>query len=121
MKTDNINLGKYDLNKLLRNPMLIHQIQDNLLSLNQMELLKSGILGAAIVSYAKIAPAACISILSKAGRQEVINLIGKPTMLLIDEYMGGQSQPDPQDIPQNLFLSPTIASKLDEEEKGKIL
>ena len=91
----NIDLGKYNLNKMLRNPMVIHRIQDNLLALDQMELLMNGgIIGAAIVSYSKICPSVVVKILAKENREQVTSLIGIDTMKLIDEYMEGEKDPD---------------------------
>ena len=102
----NIDFGKYNLNKMLRNPMIIHRIQDNLLVLDQMELLMNGgIIGAAIVSYSKISPSAVVKILAKENREKVTSLIGIDTMKLIDEYMEGETD-SPDDLPENLFTQP---------------
>lgn len=113
------NLGKYDLNQLLRNPGLVHKIQDNLIGLDWGNLMLSGsILGVSIVSYAKTAIEPLIKILhSEAAkdREQVTKLIGEETMKLIDEYMEG-SQPEvtndkesgksPNDLPNQLFNQP---------------
>lgn len=96
----NIDLGKYDLNQLLRNPGLIHRIQDKLRSLDGGKLiLTGGSIGMAIVAYRDMAIDPLIKILYKEERQKVIELIGKDIMDDILEYMGET----PDDLPPGLF------------------
>lgn len=97
----NIDYGQ-SFEKAFRNPGLIHRIQDALLEIDELKLMTFGILGASIVAYGRIAPNALIRILSKADRNEVIALIGKETMNLIDEYMEGEKE-DANDLPDGLF------------------
>ncbi len=87
------NLGKYDLKQVLRNPGLIHRIQDGLQRLEIGRQLKEvDLLTTAIVAYRDNAPDALIKILHKEDRQKVTALIGKELMKDIDEYMEGETE-----------------------------
>jgi len=82
----NVNLGKYDLNQLLRNPGTIHRIQDNL-----MDLKGEGVWIAGIRDLAKGNIGYCIKyIISQYddNPKEVTKLIGKETLKLIEEFEG---------------------------------
>lgn len=83
---DNRNLGKYDLNKLLRNPALIHRIQDNLMALQG-----EGVFSQTLRDNARDKPRMCIKMIAEqyqTNEREIIEIVGKPTIELIQEYLG---------------------------------
>lgn len=80
-KTD---LGKYDLNKLLRNPGLIHKIQDNLLALKHDSLFAE-----ALIMGAKDTPKKCVQMIIDQYPNDpklILEIVGKDTLKLIEEY-----------------------------------
>lgn len=84
MDAKNVNLGKYDLNKLLRNPGLIHRIQDNLLALKDDSLFAD-----ALRKGAKDTPDSCVKTIISQYRdnpQMIAKIVGKETLKLIEEY-----------------------------------
>jgi hypothetical protein len=83
---DKRNLGQYDLNKLLRNPMLIHRIQDNLLALKD-----ESIFAQSLRDHAKNSPQECVKMIIDQYKDNpplVTKIVGKETLNLIEEYEG---------------------------------
>lgn len=81
----NINLNKYNLNKVLRNPGLIHSIQDNLMGIKE-----GGILGEAIRKAAKDTPNAAVKLVVECYRDNprlMKELVGTKTLSDIEEYL----------------------------------
>lgn len=83
---DNRDLGKYNLNQLLRNPFLIHRIQDALLALKQDSLFAQS-----LRDNAKDKPDQCVKMIVDQYRDNppmITKMIGKETLKLIEEYAG---------------------------------
>lgn len=81
-----LDLGKYDLNQLLRNPGTIHRIQKNLSELKGDSLFAESMRQGA---YTNIS--ACIREIIEQYRDNsklVIKIIGKETLALIEEFKG---------------------------------
>lgn len=96
MKPDNVNLGKYDLNKLLRNPALIHRIQDNLLALKDDSLFAD-----ALRKGAKDTPDSCVKTIISQFRDNppmITRIVGKETLKLIEEFSGTSFTDDLNDV-----------------------
>ena len=75
---DKRNLGQYDLNKLLRNPALIHQIQDALLTLKDESLFAQS-----LRDNAKDKPGECVKMIVDQYRDNppmIIKIVGKDTL-----------------------------------------
>lgn len=88
----NINLSQYDLKKLLRNPALIHKIQDNLVDLKGDSLFANAIRAGAISN-----PQGAIKMIADQYRDNpklVVEIVGKETMEMIFEYEGMESEDD---------------------------
>ena len=93
---NNINLGKYDLNQLLRNPGTIHRIQKNLSELKDDSLFAQSIKAGA---YTNIS--ACIREIVEQYRDNPVvvkRIIGKETLGLIEEFKGITLADDLKDI-----------------------
>lgn len=81
-----VNLGKYDLNQLLRNPGTIHRIQKNLSELEGESLFAQSMRQGA---YKNIS--ACIREIIEQYRDNPVlvkKIIGKETLSLIEEFKG---------------------------------
>lgn len=92
----NIDLGKYDLNQLLRDPSLIHKIQDNLMKLNG-----EGMWIAGIRELANTNVKTCIKYIIEqyyAAPKNVKELIGRETLDLIEQFEGITLADDIKDI-----------------------
>lgn len=97
MKTDNRDLGKYDLNKIFRNPMLIHRIQDKL-----RELKCETFLGTVIKEGAKTDIKGTIKLIVDYyydNPRIIKETVGKDTLELIEEFIGVPFADDLKDIP----------------------
>lgn len=81
-----INLGQYDLKTMLRNPGLIHSIQDNLI-----ELKGDSLMAEAIRNGAKKNIKSCIEMIVSQAKDNyplMERIVGKENMELINEYEG---------------------------------
>lgn len=104
------DLGKYPLKELLNpfpaNPMLIHKIQDAFTKIEAGKLLLGGMVGASIFAYGQAQPKVVIKFIHETYQhhpEQVIEVIGKETMKLIDEYMESSVKDIVDDIPVGLF------------------
>lgn len=91
-----IDLGKYDLNQLLRNPGLIHKIQDNL-----MDITDTGFLGISIKQIAKDDIKGCIKMIIDQywdNPKVMTKIVGRETLNLIEEFEGVTLADDLKDI-----------------------
>lgn len=82
----NIDLGKYDLNKLLRNPGLIHNIQDSLMGIKG-----DGLFTKTIREGAKKDIKECIRMIVQqygCNAAEIKRIVGRETLDMIDEFEG---------------------------------
>lgn len=82
----NIDLGKYDLNELLRNPGLVHKIQDNLMSITD-----TGFVAISIRQIAKDDIKGCIKMVIDQYRDNpkvMTRIVGTETLKLIEEFEG---------------------------------
>lgn len=92
----NIDLGKYDLNELLRNPGLVHKIQDNLMSITD-----TGFVAISIKQIAKDDIKGCIKMIVDQYRDNppmMIKIVGKETLKMIEEFEGITIADDLKDI-----------------------
>lgn len=82
-KTD---LGKYDLKQVLRNPGLIHQIQDNLCAMKGDGLLTSSLREGARTNIRE----AIKTIVDQypVNPSYIKNVVGEDTLKLIEEFLG---------------------------------
>lgn len=81
-----VDLGKYDLSQLLRNPGLVHSIQDALIAIPDL-----GFLSNTIKEGAKSNIEECIKmIVSQYGDnpQMITRIVGKKTLEMIEEFTG---------------------------------
>ncbi len=113
MKTTNIDLGKYDLNKLLRNPSLIHQIQDSLEELREDDLIITAIKRGAKENIVK-----CIEMIIsqyKRNPKLMTDIIGTPTLQLIAEFEGVETI---DDLPEGLYQSHALSQTIPADENN---
>lgn len=95
-KLKKIDLGKYDLNQLLRNPGLIHRIQDNLTAITD-----TGFVGISIKQMAKDDIKGCIKMIIDQYRDNpkvITKIVGKETLKLIEEFESITLADDLKDI-----------------------
>ncbi len=104
------NLGKYDLNRVLRNPMLIHVIQDELEALQGQSIMAAAIRWGAVDSLQD-----CLKMIVGQYRENprlMTGIMGIDLLRKIEEYRGKsflESQNtliSPDDIPVGLFQQP---------------
>ena len=91
-----VNLSQYDLKKLLRNPGLIHKIQDNLVDLKGDSLFANAIRAGAISN-----PQEAIKMIREQYNDNpklVAEIVGVETMKLIFEFEGVESVDDLEGI-----------------------
>lgn len=96
MKTDNRNLGKYDLKHLLRNPMTIHKIQDALLALKDDSLFAQS-----LRDNAQDKPRQCVQMVCDQHADNpalVRQIVGDDVILMIEEYIGESLSDDLKNI-----------------------
>jgi len=103
MKTLNTlpDLGNYDLKKLLRNPMTIHKIQDNLMALKGDSLMAEAIRVGANKNLR-----GCIKMIASQygdNPELMTQIVGKESIALIAEYEGIELDTNPNDLPTQLF------------------
>lgn len=86
MEKSKNNLGKYDLNQLLRDPSLIHKIQDNLTSLKGSDLLTEAYRSGAIKDLGETMR----QIVSdyRDNSKMTTEIVGEKTLKMIEEYKG---------------------------------
>lgn len=93
---NNVNLGKYNLQAMLRNPALIHQIQDRLTAITE-----GGILGAAIQKGARDNIQGTIRMIVSQYRDNpklLTEIVGAETLALIEEFTGQTLADDLKDV-----------------------
>lgn len=103
MKANKLNLGKYNLNKVLRNPGLIHRIQDGL-----MELKGEDMVSLAFKRGAKNNIKQCIKSVVSAyhdNSEMILGIVGEKIMNWIWEHEGIETK---DDLPPKLFQSPQV-------------
>ena len=86
MKPNKVDLGKYDLNQLLRDPSLVHKIQDAL-----MEIKGDGLFTKTIREGAKTDIKECIRMLVQqygCNPSEIKRIVGVETLAMIEEFTG---------------------------------
>jgi threonine dehydrogenase-like Zn-dependent dehydrogenase len=91
-----VDLGKYDLTQLLRNPGLIHKIQDNLMTIKN-----ESIIGGAIREIAKDDIKACIKMIVSQyydNPKVMTEIVGRDTLNFIEEFEGITLADDLKDI-----------------------
>lgn len=91
-----IDLGKYDLNQLLRNPMTIHKIQDNLRELKGTDLLTSSFRNGASEDL----KGTIKEIITQyhCNSKLITKIVGKETLNLIEQFEGITLADDIKDV-----------------------
>lgn len=96
MKPNSIDLRKYDLKQLLRDPSLIHKIQDNLCKIEGDELLQVALRNGAVNKIQETIRTVIHTY--RDNPKMAIRIVGKETLAMIEEFSGITLADDLKDV-----------------------